>query len=367
MSTLSDTSERRADPLGAILGRFLPAALGLMLWTPLGLLILARLASLPALQSCHWLKEPSFQRLTIPLAAIAYALVIRAAFDRQTTVMYMLKMLLFPVYLLWESISVVYSLHTMLRKARTVLSNFMVGALLLVLNPALLVLAVGAENSTMAMAYTLVGISVGTLSVAWLYLWTFRPLGFLGTLARFFEKYLEDHANRPAGEQALLLQSDSGTAEKRREAIQTALRPAETLLNIVQRTDISGVLVNTFVLLYSIVGAEVCLVFAVLYRLMSRFSPSILVAEETASLLPFVIFSLRTMLLNDYAGVTVHSELAHWVILWQSVLGVALVVVLVMSFQTLSTQEGTAAQQDFVQRITQGIENLKGTLPGADL
>ncbi len=372
MSDQPDREIRRKSLSKTLLVNVMAVVFGFMLWTPLRLQLVKAFRSVVPDHLYTWVSEPGNLRLLLLFASVMYSVLLGIVYGRPSAIWFLIKLCIFPLYVVGKALLLVgglsYWLYSSLRRLWKLLANPLTGLMLTVSNLVCYTVALSTESRFVITLAAVAAPVLSTLCVLWLYVWTFCPLDFLTPLAGLVERYLSSQSSQHRERAQELRESAHArkgpgpdSVAKHNRSVDMGLTPVEALYRVVERVHINTLLVNVFVFLFVFIGAQVCLSFGLCYLQIYQLDATSMDVGADAGLLVFVVLSLRTMFLNDFVHITAVASIVHVVLLIQSIVGIALFVVLVMSFSIISAARGESARKDFLGRIKEKIDEVKET------
>ncbi|HOU24251.1 MAG TPA: hypothetical protein PKW05_07025 [Anaerolineae bacterium] len=308
--------------------------------------------------------------MLLAFVTACYAVLLGAWYGRWQLVWFAIKMVAFPLYaplkVLWVMATIIYAIGSALNLTRKVFRH-PIAPLAITLGNVALWVAVRMERGwPVGRVEQYLGVVLGTASVIWLYDWTRRPFETVSWLLGWLEKYTSDQlkATQPTWEKLKASLGDGQPSEQQRiekhnENVTNLVRLPEAISRWLSAQGTAGLLVTAFSMLYVLFVGQAVLDFATSYWLMSTMDPLSFVAAVGADFLDYLLLSLRTMLLNDYARLIPHTFQARLLVMVQSIMGVVAVVLLINSLSLASSESAKSQMEPRLDDLTDRVRRLR--------
>lgn len=367
-----------------IIIKFIPFILGLLLWTGIKFQIIDYFQTLN--YGLYRILYENFYYIYFIVIFICflYCVLIKAIYGWGSTIWFILKMILFPVYLIYLFLSLVIKFFSTFYKTINNLwvlfSSPLIFLLLTILSMVLCLTVINTSKLQLAKFEIIALIILSTSSVIWLYVWTFHPLKSLNILGKLVDKIISLVDKQKKEETLTTSQRTNIDDEKNKkdkqkhdDGIDKVIHGLDELVSKLDRLKIDIILVNIFIILFIFITTLICINYAVCYYVIYLNNiDCIKVTVDKVVFLDFIMLSLRSLLLNDYARIIPISPCLVSIILVESINGIGLFVLLLLSFSTITSQKGkeylvTAKQsiESRIERISQlkYFDDIKKILP----
>jgi hypothetical protein len=347
-----------------------PIILGLMLWFGLSYQISIILKDYIPNNIYVWLSIPRKFPIILVAICILYGFLIKIFCGWPNVIWYFVKMfLVFPIYLLVMIITfvvmIVRDIIKIIRKGWRIFSSPIIILVFICLSISLIIISTKVNNTNIYSLTMYILPFCSFCSILWLYVWTFYPFNSFSIIDKIVNIYLSFWISPYMAKPKLIKNDDilselikKDKVKEYNEKIKTLKSTLSKISTIIGNLRVEPLLMNVFVLLFLLVFSLVCFDFAQSYYCIYLINPNSIEADVTPTLFHFIMLSFRTIFFNDYFHMLPISQNILNIILLESIAGICLFVVLIMSFSNITNKQGKEAKKAKLINIQRRINSI---------